>query len=305
MYGRRLAHDRSSALSDSRATALFLDMLAAEQGAATNTILAYERDLRLASDDLAGGLAAATPADLTRLFAGWSSLARATVARKGSALRSFFAFLVAEGHRPDDPALGLAAPAPARPLPKSLAEGDVARLFAVLDEKLAADPNPATLRLVALIELLYGSGLRATELVGLPRHAIRAGRGHATLTGKGGKQRLVPIGSRAEAAVAAHAANVHADAKYLFPSGASHLSRIRLFQLVKALAAEAGIPPARLSPHVLRHAFATHMLEGGADLRTLQTLLGHADIATTQIYTHVQTKALVELVNEKHPLGRS
>lgn len=291
-------------LADPRAIALFLDMLAAEQGAAKNTLLAYGRDLRLASEDLAGRLAAAAPDDLTRLFAGWTSLARATVARKGSALRGFFAFLAAEGHRADDPSLGLSAPAPARPLPKTLAEGDVARLFAVLTEKLA-DPAPATLRLAALVELLYGSGLRATELVGLPRHAITPGRGHAILTGKGGKQRLVPVGARAEAAVAAHAANVDPNERYLFPSGASHLSRVRLFQLVKALAADAGIPPARISPHVLRHAFATHLLEGGADLRTLQTLLGHADIATTQIYTHVQTRALVELVNDKHPLGRN
>ena len=291
------------ALDDGRAIALFLDMLAAEQGAAKNTLLAYGRDLRLASEDLGDSLAAAEPADLTRLFAGWSSLARATVARKGSALRGFFAFLAAEGHRDTDPSLGLAAPAPARPLPKSLTEGDVARLFAALDEKLAA-PDPAALRLSALVELLYGSGLRATELVSLPRHAMQTGRGHAILTGKGGKQRLVPVSSSAEAAVDAHAANVDPTERYLFPSGASHLSRVRLFQLLKALAADAGIPPARISPHVLRHAFATHLLEGGADLRTLQTLLGHADIATTQIYTHVQTKALVELVNDKHPLGR-
>ena len=289
-------------LSDARAIALYLDMLAAEQGAARNTLLAYGRDLRLASADLRGRLAAASAEHLTGLFAGWSQLARATVARKGSSIRRFFAFLAAEGHRADDPAQGLSAPAPARPLPKSLAEGDVTGLFAALAEKLA-DPTPAHLRLAALVELLYGSGLRATELVSLPRHAVRPGRGHAILTGKGGKQRLVPVGSHAETAVAAHAEHVPADARYLFPSGASHLSRIRLFQLIKALAADAGIPPARLSPHVLRHAFATHMLEGGADLRTLQTLLGHADIATTQIYTHVQTKALVELVNTKHPLA--
>ena len=290
-------------LSDARAIALYLDMLAAEQGAATNTLLAYGRDLRLASADLRGRLATAQPADLSRLVAGWSDLARATVARKGSVLRRFFAFLAAEGHRADDPAQLIDAPAPARPLPKSLAEGDVARLFSVLAERLAADASPANLRLSALVELLYGAGLRATELVGLPRHAVRVGQGHAILTGKGGKQRLVPVGSAAERAVAAHAVHVPATARYLFPSGDSHLSRVRLFQLLKGLAAEAGIPPARISPHVLRHAFATHLLEGGADLRTLQTLLGHADIATTQIYTHVQSKALVELVNTRHPLA--
>ena len=293
----------SAALSDGRAIALYLDMLAAEQGAARNTILAYGRDLRLASEALGDALVTAGPDDLARLFAGWSDLARATVARKGSALRQFFAFLLSEGLRADNPARDLPGASAARPLPKSLAEGDVTRLFAALDEQLAADPSPANRRLSALVELLYGSGLRATELVSLPRHAVRPGRGHAILTGKGGKQRLVPVSTRAETAVEAHAAAVPADARYLFPSGASHLSRVRLFQLVKALAAAAGIPPARISPHVLRHAFATHLLEGGADLRTLQTLLGHADIATTQIYTHVQTKALVELVNTKHPLA--
>ena len=292
-----------SVLTDGRAIALYLDMLAAEQGAAHNTLLAYGRDLRLASADLAGHLTDATPTDLARLVAGWARHARATMARKGSVLRRFFAFLAAEGHRADDPAALIDAPAPARPLPKSLAEGDVARLFACLAERLAADPSPANLRLSALVELLYGAGLRATELVSLPRHAVRAGQGHAILTGKGGKQRLVPVGGAAERAVAAHAAHVAPAERYLFPSGAGYLSRVRLFQLLKGLAAEAGIPPARISPHVLRHAFATHLLEGGADLRTLQTLLGHADIATTQIYTHVQSKALVELVNTRHPLA--
>ncbi|MBC7521884.1 MAG: tyrosine-type recombinase/integrase, partial [Sandarakinorhabdus sp.] len=155
---------------------------------------------------------------------------------------------------------------------------------------------------------LYGSGLRATELVSLPRHAVRPGRGFIILSGKGGKERLVPIGARAEAALAALAATVPADARYLFMSrsnkgAVTHLSRLRLYQLVKALAADAGIPPERVSPHVLRHAFATHLLEGGADLRTLQMLLGHADIATTQIYTHVASKALVDLVNARHPLA--
>jgi len=142
----------------------------------------------------------------------------------------------------------------------------------------------------------------------LPRHAVRPGRGFLVLAGKGGKERLVPIGSRAEAAVTAYAASVAAQSKYLFPArgrdaAPTHLSRLRLYQLVKALAADAGIPPDRVSPHVLRHAFATHLLEGGADLRTLQTLLGHADIATTQIYTHVAGKALVALVNARHPLA--
>lgn len=287
-------------ISDSRAIALFIDMLAAEQGAARNTLLAYERDLRGASETLGGGLVAADSAALARLSASWAALARASVARKGSALRRFFAFLQRDGLRGDDPARDLPSPVAARPLPKTMDSADIARLFAALDERPADAP---TLRLRALIELLYGSGLRATELVSLPRHAVQPGRGYAILTGKGGKERLVPIGSRAAAAVEAHAANVPRDARYLFPSGAKHLSRIRLYQLVKALAADAGIAPDRISPHVLRHAFATHLLEGGADLRALQTLLGHADIATTQIYTHVQTRHLIDMVTAKHPLG--
>ena len=289
-------------LADTRAVALFLDMLAAERGAARNTILAYRRDLDGASALVGHRLAAASAADLARLLGAWRALARATLARKTSALRGFFGFLVREGLRADDPTQALDSVAAARPLPKTLDDGDIARLFTVLDAK-RTEGSPAALRLIALVELLYGSGLRATELVSLPRHAVRRGRGHAILTGKGGKERLVPIGSHAETAVLAHAANVPTDARYLFPSGTAHLSRVRLFQLVKALAAEAGVPPARLSPHVLRHAFATHLLEHGADLRALQLMLGHADIATTQIYTHVQTRHLVEMVNAKHPLA--
>ena len=287
-------------LADARAIALFLDMLAAEQGAARNTLLAYERDLRGASETLGGELTGADAAALARLGASLAALARSSVARKSSALRRFFGFLQREGYRADNPTRDLPSPAAARPLPKSMDGGDIARLFAVLAER--AD-DFATLRLRALVELLYGSGLRATELVSLPRHAVQPGRGYAIVAGKGSKERLVPIGSAAAAAVDAYGAHVPKDARYLFPSGTKHLSRIRLYQLVKALAVEAGIPPDRISPHVLRHAFATHLLEGGADLRAVQMLLGHADIATTQIYTHVQTKHLVDLVNHKHPLG--
>ena len=291
--------------SDARLIALFLDMLAAERGAARNTLLAYGRDLAQASEWLDAGLGTAAGADLARLSARWAGMARASAARKGSAVRQFFAFLASEGHRADDPGRDLPAATAARPLPKSLDPGDIDRLFTALAERLAADPGgPRTLRLSALIELLYGSGLRATELVSLPRHAVRPGRGFLILSGKGGKERLVPVGARAEAAALAYAATVPKDARFLFTSrGGSHLTRLRLYQLVKELAAAAGIPPDRVSPHVLRHAFATHLLEGGADLRTLQTLLGHADIATTQIYTHVASKALVELVNARHPLA--
>ncbi len=163
-------------------------------------------------------------------------------------------------------------------------------------------PSLQDMRLSAMIELLYGSGLRATELVSLPRRALASDRPFLILRGKGGKERMVPISDRARAAVATWSAFVPNDALWLIPSGKSHLSRIRLYQMVKALAAAAGISPDRVSPHVLRHAFATHLLEGGADLRALQTMLGHADIGTTQIYTHVESSRLVALVNSRHPL---
>jgi integrase/recombinase XerD len=294
-------------VTDGQAIALFLDSLASERGAAKNTILAYGRDLNQASEWLGGELAAADAAALARLARHWAPLARASAARKASAVRQFLSFLMAEHLRADDPGRDLALPQAARPLPKTLAAGDVERLFTALAEKLAARPDDAiTLRTAALVELLYGSGLRASELVALPRHACKAGRGHMVVLGKGNKERLVPISRRAEAAVLAWEAHVPKDAKFLFPAGrgkAGYLSRLRLWQLIKALAADAGIPPARISPHVLRHAFATHLLEGGADLRIVQTLLGHADIATTQIYTHVASAALVELVNKRHPLA--
>jgi integrase/recombinase XerD len=154
-----------------------------------------------------------------------------------------------------------------------------------------------------LVELLYGSGLRATELVSLARNAIAPDRPYLILRGKGGRERLVPISDRARAAVAAWRNYVAADRLWLFPSGKSHVSRVRLYQLLKGLAVEAGVPPERVSPHVLRHAFATHLLEGGADLRALQSMLGHADIATTEIYTHIDSARLVTLVNERHPLA--
>jgi integrase/recombinase XerD len=281
----------------------FLEMLAAEAGAAKNTLAAYASDLRLASDALGGALAAATPAALARLGDGWADLSRSTVARKSAALRRFFAFLADEGHRSDDPGAALPRPGARRALPKVLSHRDVDRLFAAIAERQARDPpDPNDLRLAALVELLYGSGLRATELVSLPRNAIQPDRPYMILKGKGGRERLAPISDRARAAVAAWRAHVASDRAWLFPSGKKHLSRVRLHQLIKALAAEAGVPPDRVSPHVLRHAFATHLLEGGADLRALQAMLGHADIATTEIYTHVDSKRLVELVNTRHPL---
>ena len=281
----------------------FLEMLAAESGAARNTLAAYGTDLRLASDALAGGLAGADRDALTRLAGGWAELAPSTVARKASALRRFYAFLLDEGVRADDPGAALPRPGLGRPLPKILSTGDVDRLFAVIAQRMARMPSdPLDLRLSALIELLYGSGLRASELVSLPRNAVAPDRPFLILRGKGGRERMVPISDRARAAVADWRAHVPVASPWLFPSGKGHLTRVRLYQLVRALAAEAGIPPDRVSPHVLRHAFATHLLAGGADLRALQAMLGHADIATTEIYTHVDAARLVELVNSRHPL---
>ena len=287
---------------DRQLIAAFLEMMAAEAGAARNTLLAYERDLRGASELLEGSLAAASAERLKQLGEAWLPLKRASVARKAAALRRFFAFLADEGLRTDDPSGALPRPASERPLPKVLDHGAVDALFAEIERRKAEGGGTAALRMAALVELLYGSGLRATELVSLPRNAISPDKPFLILRGKGGKERLVPISDRARAAVAEWATTVPRDSLWLFPSGKKHLSRVRLFQLTKELAADAGIPPDRISPHVLRHAFATHLLEGGADLRALQMLLGHADIATTQIYTHVDSKRLIELVNSRHPL---
>ena len=291
-------------MKDSEAIAQFLEMLAAEGGAARNTLLAYGSDLRGASEVLGGALVDANAAGLQTLGGEWMALSRTSVARKSSVLRRFFAFLEEEGIRRDDPSDALPRPAVRRALPRVLSHQDVDRLFAALEARRQDRHGDAlTLRLIALFELLYGSGLRATELVSLPRHALRGDRPFLILRGKGGRERLVPISDRARAAVADWSAHVPEDQPWLFPSGHGHLSRVRLFQLVRELAGEAGVPPQRISPHVLRHAFATHLLEGGADLRALQTMLGHADIATTQIYTHVDSARLVELVNARHPLA--
>jgi integrase/recombinase XerD len=292
----------AGALSDRQLIESFLEMLAAEAGAARNTLLAYRRDLEGASALLEGAVWQADAEALQRLGGEWMALKRSSVARKAAALRRFFGFLQAEGLRADDPSSALPRPGRERPLPKVLSHGDIERLFAEIERRVAAE-LPGARRLAALIELLYGSGLRASELVSLPRHALSRERAFLILAGKGGRERLVPISEAARAAVAAWEKEVPNDALWLFPSGKKHLSRVRLFQLVRELAAAAGIPPERISPHVLRHAFATHLLEGGADLRAVQMLLGHADIATTQIYTHVDSRRLVELVNSRHPLA--
>lgn len=279
----------------------FLAMMAAERGAAANTLAAYRRDLE-GSEEIVGELLEASRGDLEQLSRAWSSLAPSTVARKISALRQFYGFCADEGLRDDDPSSALPRPQARRPLPKVLSHEEVERLFEQL-ERDAESGRPPAIRLLALFELLYGSGLRATELVSLPLNAVPRDAPFLTITGKGGQQRMVPVSRRAQAALARWV-DVRPDGSpHLFPSRKGHISRIRLYQMVKELAARAGIDPSKISPHVLRHAFATHLLEGGADLRVLQTLLGHADIATTQIYTHVDSARLVALVNERHPLA--
>ena len=278
-------------------------MLAAERGAAANTLSAYRRDLEGAEAAI-GDLASASRESLAKLANRWADLAPSTVARKASALRQFYGFLLDEGWREDDPSPALPRPTTRRPLPKILSHGEVEALFARAELEAESDRPPA-LRLLALLELLYGSGLRASELVGLPLGAVPRDAPLLTVTGKGSQQRMVPVSRRASQALSRWLSVRPSGGRYLFPSRAKHLTRVRLFQLLKDLAVRAGIDPAKVSPHVLRHAFATHLLEGGADLRVLQTLLGHADIATTQIYTHVDAARLVALVNERHPLARA
>jgi integrase/recombinase XerD len=279
----------------------FLDMMAAEAGSSPHTLMAYRNDLERAADSL-GSLGCAHADDLSRLGAAWADLAPSTVARRSAALRRFYGFLVDDGLRKDDPSATLPRPRLERPLPRILDAQEVERMFASAEDR-ASSGELAAVRNLALLELLYGSGLRATELVSLPRGAVRPGQPFLMVRGKGSKERLVPISSRAEAAVGRWLDVAPGGRPWLFPSGKSHLSRVRLFQIVRTLAADAGIAPERVSPHVLRHAFATHLLSGGADLRVLQSLLGHADIATTQIYTHVDSARLVELVNSRHPLA--
>jgi len=287
-------------------------MMAAERGARPLTLAAYRGDLLDAQHFLGGAsaLEAAGTEDLRRYLA---RLARArmtprTAARRLSALRQFHRFLVLEGVRRDDPTSALDAPRLGRPLPKLLAEDEAAALVAAARRR----SGPEGARLLAMIELLYGAGLRVSELVGLPLASARRDPRFLIVRGKGDKERLVPLGAPARAALGAYLearARFLAPGKsspYLFPSRGreGHLTRRRCAQLLKALALEAGLDPARLSPHVLRHAFASHLIDRGADLRAVQEMLGHADIATTQIYTHVQSERLQRLVAEHHPLAR-
>jgi integrase/recombinase XerD len=297
----------------SRRLEAFLEMLAAERGAARLTLAAYRHDLT----DLAGFLArrglaleAADAAALHDYLAAMTTrcLAPRTQARRLSAMRQFYRFLLSDGARPDDPTATLDAPRLGRPLPKILAEAEVARLLAAV----AARPDEEGTRLRCLAELLYATGLRVSELVGLPLAAAQRDPRFLLVRGKGGKERLVPLSRPARQALAdylqcrARFPAKAARSRWLFPSrgAAGHLTRQRCGQLLKGLALAAGIDPARLSPHVLRHAFASHLLDHGADLRSVQQMLGHADIATTQIYTHVQGERLRRLVESAHPLAR-
>jgi integrase/recombinase XerD len=279
----------------------FLDMMAAEAGSSRNTLDAYRNDLDRAAETL-GSLGTASADDVSRLGAQWAELAPSTVARRSAALRRFFGFLIDDGLRRDDPSGALPRPRFERPLPRILDSDEVQGMFEAAENR-ASSGELAAVRNLALLELLYGSGLRASELVSLPRGVVRPEQPFLVVRGKGSKERLVPISTRATTAVGKWLEIAPGGTIWLFPSGKSHLSRVRLFQIVRAMAADAGISPERVSPHVLRHAFATHLLSGGADLRVLQSLLGHADIATTQIYTHVDSARLVELVNSRHPLA--
>jgi integrase/recombinase XerD len=297
-------------MSDGALIEAFLEMLSAERGARANTLDAYGRDLADARAHVRGGLATAGAEAIEAYVAGLTQrgLAPATSRRRISALKQFYRFLLQENSRGDDPTSRLDAPKRARSLPKTLSSAEIERLIAAAES--ARDR--------ALIELLYGAGLRVSELVALPLRAAKSGQAHMIIEGKGGKERLVVLGRPALAAVEAHLATREAAlpktevqrekaARWLFPSMSAadgKLTRRRVAQILEAAAAKAGLDPARVSPHVLRHAFATHLVEGGADLRTVQTLLGHADIATTQIYTHVAEGRLKTLVETKHPLAR-
>ncbi|MEP9351045.1 site-specific tyrosine recombinase XerD [Xanthobacter sp. KR7-225] len=304
--------------------ALFLDMQAVERGASANTLQAYRRDLEDFAAFLTatgGGLADAGTAQIRAYLADLSArgFATTTVARRLSAVRQFYRFLFAEGHRGDDPAAVLEGPKRGRALPKVLTVEEVTRLIETAHRLAAERPlapgekPPAEtlrrLRVAAIVELLYASGLRVSELVALPVSAARAKAEAIMVTGKGGKERLVPLGGPAKAAMAAHlearrAAGLDA-ARWLFPSTSEsgHVTRQQAGRDLKDLAAAAGVAPAKLSPHVLRHAFASHLLAHGADLRVVQTLLGHADVATTQIYTHVLDERLKDMVRDLHPLS--
>jgi len=302
--------------SDARLIGLFLNMLAAERGAGTNTLSAYAHDLGdLAAQlkTLGRSLTSATTEDLRRYLGELArrGLKASSVARALSALRQVYRFLYAEGHRSDDPAAVLEGPRRGRALPKVLSVKEVDQLLTQA-HALAHEATPPArrlraLRLVCLLEVLYASGLRVSELIALPASAAGRDQRMLVIRGKGGRERLVPLNPPARTAMLAYLTALgdeHGPPKWLFPSfgESGHLTRQHVARELKELALAAGIPASRVSPHILRHAFASHLLQNGADLRVVQTLLGHADISTTQIYTHVLDERLKNLVRDLHPL---
>lgn len=290
----------------------FMEMLFAERGASANTALAYRQDLRHFETYLGSGGGKLETCSDQELRDYMGALAREgmaprTAARRLSALRQFFRFLYAEGLRDDDPSSAIDAPRQGRSLPKILSEVDVDALLA----GARARRGPEGRRLVCLLEIAYATGLRVSELVSLPMATMARDERLLIVRGKGGKERMVPLTEAAMAATAAYRADREhflagrQESRFLFPSRSAegHLTRRRLGQLLKELASECGIDPAKVSPHVLRHAFATHLLDHGADLRSVQRMLGHADISTTQIYTHVLGQRLRLIVESHHPLA--
>jgi integrase/recombinase XerD len=293
----------------SRYRETFLEMMAVERGAAAKTIEGYGRDLGDIDAFVAGGLDGASTEDIRAYIASLSAagLAASTVSRRLSAIKQFFRFLYAEGLRRDDPTITVDGPRIRRPLPKYLSEEEVADLLAAAHKA----KGPEGKRLIALLEVLYATGLRVSELVGLPLSAVTRDVRFLIVRGKGGKERIVPLSDPALEAIATYR-DVRlyfipegADSPWLFPSRgkSGHLTDRRFAQLLKKLAIMADIKASRVSPHVLRHAFASHLLAHGADLRAVQQMLGHADISTTQIYTHVLESRLKALVENHHPLA--
>lgn len=291
----------------------FLEMMAVERDASPHTLAAYGRDLADAETLLgdAGGLMSAPQEALEAWFADLSrrGLSAATAARRRASVRQFYRFALGEGWRADDPSRRLDAPRQGRSLPKTLSRDEIEALLTAA----AVHDGAAGLRLIALVEMAYASGLRVSELLALKVEAVRRDPAYLIVRGKGGKERLAPMNTAAREAIkawldardAARKPNTP-DSPWLFPSHgkSGHLTPRRFAQLLDQAAVTAGIDPARVSPHVLRHAFATHLLEGGADLRVVQTLLGHADISTTQIYTHVAVDRLSQVVHANHPLAK-
>ena len=306
--------------SDGALIELFLDMVAAERGGAKNTLAAYARDLSDFSAELhktGGTVAGAATADLRAYLGSLAkrNFAPSSVARRLSAIRQLYRFLYAEGYRTDEPSAVIEGPKRNRALPKVLSIDEVDRLLAQAraDMDQADQPAPKRLRaarLACLLEVLYATGLRVSELVALPISAAERNTRMLAVRGKGSKERLVPLNEAAKKVMAEYlglltSANPRRQGKWLFPSfgQAGHLTRQHFARELKALAAAAGLRAAQVSPHVLRHAFASHLLHNGADLRVVQTLLGHADISTTQIYTHVLDERLKSLVRDLHPLA--